>query len=49
VAVVHVGFLNTAFSTVPLAPAQWLGCVALSSAVLWLEELRKWVGRAVGR
>jgi Ca2+-transporting ATPase len=49
VAVVHVGFLNTAFGTVPLAPAQWLGCVALSSAVLWLEELRKWVVRAAGR
>ena len=49
VAVVQVGFLNTAFGTVPLAPAQWLGCVALSSAVLWLEELRKWVVRAAGR
>ena len=49
VAVVQVGFLNTAFGTVPLAPALWLGCVALSSAVLWLEELRKGVVRAAGR
>jgi len=43
VAVVHVGFLNTAFGTVPLAPDQWLVCVAMASAVLWFEELRKLV------
>jgi len=49
VAVVHVGFLNTAFGTVPLAPEQWLVCVAMASVVLWFDELRKWVARAAGR
>ncbi|MCC6869203.1 MAG: cation-translocating P-type ATPase [Burkholderiales bacterium] len=46
VAVVHVGFLNVAFGTVPLAPEQWLVCVAMASAVLGFDELRKLVGRS---
>jgi magnesium-transporting ATPase (P-type) len=46
-AVVHVGFLNVAFGTAPLAPDQWLVCVALASVVLWADELRKAVGRAL--
>jgi magnesium-transporting ATPase (P-type) len=41
VAVVHVGFLNVAFGTVPLGLDQWLVCVAMASAVLWFSELRK--------
>ncbi len=41
VAVVHLGFLNLAFGTVPLDPGQWLTCVAMASAVLWYGELRK--------
>jgi Ca2+-transporting ATPase len=41
VAVVHVPVLNLAFGTVPLAPDQWLVCVAMASAVLWFSELRK--------
>ncbi|MCZ2096609.1 MAG: cation-translocating P-type ATPase [Anaerolineae bacterium] len=45
-AVVHAGFMNVAFGTVPLAPAQWLVCVAMASAVLWFGELRKLVRRA---
>jgi P-type Ca2+ transporter type 2C len=49
VAVVHVGFLNTAFGTVSLAPHQWLVCLAMASAVLWFDELRKLVARAFGR
>ncbi len=49
VAVVHLGFLNTAFGTVPLAPGQWLVCVAMASAVLWYDELRKLAGRALRR
>jgi magnesium-transporting ATPase (P-type) len=49
VAVVHVGFLNIAFGTVSLAPDQWLVCVAMASAVLWFDELRKLVARAFGR
>src|SRR5690606_11031350 len=49
VAVVHVGFLNTAFGTAPLSLGQWLGCVAIASSVLWASELRKLVRRAVQR
>jgi magnesium-transporting ATPase (P-type) len=47
VAVVHVPFLNAAFSTVPLSFAQWLLCLAMASGVLWFSELRKWIHRAV--
>ena len=48
VAVVNLGFLNTAFGTVPLDAGQWLGCIALASAVLWYDEARKLVLRALG-
>jgi magnesium-transporting ATPase (P-type) len=41
VAVVHVGWLNTAFGTVPLAPSQWLVCIGMASSVLVFVELRK--------
>ena len=41
VAVVHVPFLNLAFGTAPLTPAQWGVCVAMASVVLWFSELRK--------
>lgn len=41
VAVVEVGFLNVAFSTVPMPLAQWAVCVAMASVVLWVSELRK--------
>ena len=47
VAVVQVGFLNVAFGTVPLAPEQWLVCVAMASAVLWFEEVRKFFARSM--
>lgn len=45
VAVVHVPLLNQAFGTEPLRWDQWLVCLALASAVLWVEELRKLVLR----
>ena len=45
VAVVHLGLLNLAFGTVPLDPGQWLTCVAMASAVLWYDELRKLLRR----
>ena len=50
VAVVHVGWLNVAFGTVPLSLEQWAVCLAMSSTVLWFGELRKlalraWSGR----
>ena len=47
IAVVHVPFLNTAFGTSPLSLGQWLTCLAMASAVLWLSELRKLVRRAI--
>jgi magnesium-transporting ATPase (P-type) len=45
VAVVHLGFLNLAFGTAPLALDQWLLCAAMASVVLWYSELRKLVIR----
>jgi magnesium-transporting ATPase (P-type) len=46
VAVVHVPFLNAAFSTAPLSLDQWAVCLAMASGVLWFSELRKAVRRA---
>ena len=47
VAVVHAPSLNVAFGTVPLTVAQWVGCAAMASAVLWASELRKLLQRAL--
>jgi magnesium-transporting ATPase (P-type) len=49
VAVVHLGFLNLAFDTVPLGIDQWLVCAAMASIVLWFSELRKLISRALIR
>jgi P-type Ca2+ transporter type 2C len=49
VAVVHVGFLNTAFGTVPLSWDQWPVCIAMGSVVLWFSELRKLLARSIRR
>ena len=49
IAVVNLGFLNLAFGTVPLGFDQWLLCAAMASVVLWVSELRKWVGRVWNR
>jgi P-type Ca2+ transporter type 2C len=46
VAVVHLPWLNVAFSTSPLTLPQWALCVAMGSGVLWFTELRKAIGRA---
>ena len=45
VAVVHLSFLQQAFDTAALDAAEWLIVVALASAVLWVDELRKLVRR----
>jgi Ca2+-transporting ATPase len=45
VAVVHLGFLNLAFGTVPLSWDQWRVCLGMASVVLWFSELRKLVVR----
>jgi P-type Ca2+ transporter type 2C len=47
--VVHVPFLNRAFGTMPLSIGDWMLCVALASAVLWADELKKLVVRRVAR
>jgi Ca2+-transporting ATPase len=38
--------MNALFHTVPLSAATLLPLVALASAVLWAEELRKVIARA---
>ena len=45
--VVHVPILNQAFGTVPLSIMDWALCLAIASSVLWADELRKLVVRAV--
>ena len=47
-AVVHVPFLQKAFSTVSLNAGDWLRCAAVASSVLWLRELGKIAERATG-
>jgi Ca2+-transporting ATPase len=49
VAVVHVPFLQQAFSTVSLNAGDWLRCIAVASSVLWLRELGKIATRAMGK
>jgi Ca2+-transporting ATPase len=46
VAVIHVPFLQRAFSTASLTPGDWLRCAAVGSSVLWLRELGKMAMRA---
>ena len=45
VAVVHVPFLQKAFSTEALTLAEWLTSIAVSSSVLWFVELKKLLRR----
>jgi len=48
-AVIYAAPLNALFHTVPLAPASLLPLVAVASAVLWAEELRKLFARRLRR
>ena len=41
VLVVHAPFLNEAFDTAPMSLGDWAVTFALSSTVLWVEEIRK--------
>jgi Ca2+-transporting ATPase len=43
--VVYTPFLQRAFSTESLTPADWLRCTAVASSVLWLRELQKAIAR----
>ena len=44
-AIVYVPFMQYIFKTVPLSLTDWLIVFAVSSPLLLLEELRKWVAR----
>jgi P-type Ca2+ transporter type 2C len=45
IAVVYTPFLQRAFRTAPLAPADWLVCAAVASTVLWAMEAKKLLAR----
>jgi len=45
VLVVYVPFFQNAFGTVPLSAKDWLFCVSVASAVLWLREANKLLTR----
>ncbi|MGA8046057.1 MAG: cation-translocating P-type ATPase [Dermatophilaceae bacterium] len=45
VAVVHLPFMQAAFTTEPLSAQQWLVCVGMASVVLWAQEVVKLVER----
>jgi P-type Ca2+ transporter type 2C len=47
--VVHIPFLQQAFSTVALRASDWLICAAVGSSVLWFMEIKKLLVRARGR
>jgi P-type Ca2+ transporter type 2C len=47
VAVVQLPFLNDAFGTTPLDLEEWLICTGLASVVLWADEARKLLDRAL--
>jgi Ca2+-transporting ATPase len=49
VAAVHLGPLQSLFDTTSLSPAQWATTVAVSSSILWIEELRKLVAGRIAR
>jgi magnesium-transporting ATPase (P-type) len=49
VAVVELPFLNEPFGTVPMSVRDWLVSVALASIVLWADELKKLIERAMHR
>ena len=49
VLVVHVPVLQVAFGTAPLDLVHWAVAVGMASLVLWVEELRKLVRRALAR
>jgi Ca2+-transporting ATPase len=46
IAVLYIPFLQAAFSTEPLSPADWARCVLMGSVVLWVREISKVFVRA---
>ncbi|RWA18967.1 cation-translocating P-type ATPase [Mycolicibacterium elephantis] len=49
VAVVHLPLLQAAFGTTGLDLAHWAAAIAMASAVLWFDEVRKVILRLSGR
>ncbi|OKL53209.1 haloacid dehalogenase [Bowdeniella nasicola] len=49
IAVVHLPFMQVAFSTEAMTTSQWLTAVGLASVVLWAEEIAKLFRRALAR
>ena len=49
IALVQIPFMQTAFGTTPLDMAHWGVAIAMASVVLWFDELRKLVLRAMQR
>ena len=47
IAVVHVPFLQTAFSTTSLSFENWLTCAAVASSVIFAREIFKLFVRAI--
>jgi Ca2+-transporting ATPase len=47
IAVVHLPFLQEAFSTIALSMRDWLTCAAVGSSVLWLVEVKKLLVRTL--
>jgi magnesium-transporting ATPase (P-type) len=47
--VVSLPALNVAFRTEPMSASDWLGCVAMASIVLWVDEVKKLIVRRVMR
>jgi P-type Ca2+ transporter type 2C len=48
VAVVYLPVLNQAFGTIPLRATDWAVAIGLASIVLWGEEVKKIITRAMG-
>lgn len=46
-AVIYLPFMQRAFSTVSLSPADWALCCGAASSVLWLREISKLAFRGV--
>jgi Ca2+-transporting ATPase len=49
VLVVSLPALNIAFRTAPMSVTDWVGCVAMASIVLWVDEVKKLIVRRVMR
>ncbi|CAN5215921.1 cation-translocating P-type ATPase [soil metagenome] len=49
VAVTEVPFLQTAFGSTSLDALHWLVCIGMASFVLWVDEIRKVIVRALQR